>query len=40
MSLSEMDFNIEEADVRLVPHAIHVTQTGAKRLVNFCYSIW
>ena len=32
MSLS-MDLTIEEADVRLVSHAIHATQTGAKRLV-------
>ena len=33
MTLSELDLIIEEADVRLVPHAIHATQTGAKRLV-------
>ena len=33
MSLSELDLTIEEADVRLVPHAIRVTQTGTKRLV-------
>ena len=33
ISLSELDFTIKEADVRLVPHAIHATQTGAKRLV-------
>ena len=33
MSLSELDLTIEEADERLVPHAIHETQTGAKRLV-------
>ena len=33
MSLSEFDLTIEEADVWLVPHAIHATQTGAKRLV-------
>ena len=33
MSLSELDLTIEEADVRLVLHAIHATQTGAKRLV-------
>ena len=32
MTLSELDLNIEEADVQLVPHAIHATQTGAKRL--------
>ena len=33
MSLSDSDLNIEEADVQLVPHAIHATQAGAKRLV-------
>ena len=33
MSLSELVLTIEEADVRLVPHAIHATQAGAKRLV-------
>ena len=33
ISSSELDLTIEEADVRLVPHAIHATQTGAKRLV-------
>ena len=33
MSLSEFDLTIEEADVRLVPHAIHAKHTGAKRLV-------
>ena len=33
MSISEFELTIEEADVRLVPHAIHATQTGAKRLV-------
>ena len=33
ISLSELVLTIEEADVRLVPHAIHATQTGAKRLV-------
>ena len=37
MSLSELDLTIEEADVRLVPHAIHKTQTGA---IETCYSIW
>ena len=30
MSLSDLVLTIEEADVRLVPHAIHATQTGAK----------
>ena len=33
MSLSELVLTIEEADVWLVPHAIHATQTGVKRLV-------
>ena len=33
MSLSELDLTIEEADVQLVPHAIHAAQTGAKRIV-------
>ena len=33
VSLSDLDLTIEEADVRLVPHAIHVTHTGTKRLV-------
>ena len=33
MTLSELDLTIEEADVLLVPHVIHATQTGAKRLV-------
>ena len=33
MSLPELDLNIEEADVRLTPHAMHATRTGAKRLV-------
>ena len=33
LSLPDLDLTIEEADVRLVPHAIHATQTGAKRLV-------
>ena len=33
VSLSDLDLTIEEADVRLVPHAIHATQTWAKRLV-------
>ena len=33
MTLSELDLTIEEADVQLVPHASHATQTGAKRLV-------
>ena len=33
MSLSDLVLTIEKADVRLVPHAIHATQTGAKRLV-------
>ena len=33
MSLSELNLTIEEADVRLVPHAIHATQAEAKRLV-------
>ena len=32
MSLSELDLTMEEADVWLVSHAIHATQTGAKRL--------
>ena len=27
VSLSDLDLTIEEADVRLVPHAIHATQT-------------
>ena len=33
MSLSEFYLTIEETDVRLVPHAIHATQTRAKGLV-------
>ena len=33
VSLSDLNLTIEEADVRLVLHAIHATQTGAKRLV-------
>ena len=33
MSLSDLVFTIEEADLRLVPHAIHATQTGAKGCV-------
>ena len=33
MSLSDLVLTIEEADVRLVSHAIHATQTGAKKLV-------
>ena len=33
MSLPELDMNIEEADVWLMPHAMHATRTGAKRLV-------
>ena len=33
MSLPELDLNIEEADVRLMSHAMHATRTGAKRLV-------
>ena len=33
MPSSDLVFTIEEADVRLVPHAIHATQTGAKRCV-------
>ena len=36
MSLSK-DLTIEEADVRLVPHAIHATQIGA---TETCYCIW
>ena len=33
MSLSDLVLTIKEEDVRLVPHAIHSTQTGAKRCV-------
>ena len=33
LSLPELDLTIEEADVRLIPHSIHATQAGAKRLV-------
>ena len=33
MTLSELDLPIEEAELRLVPHVIHATQTGAKILV-------
>ena len=33
MSLSDLVLTIEEADVRLVPHAIHTKPTGAKRCV-------
>ena len=33
VSLSDLDLTIEEIDVRLVLHAIHATQTRAKRCV-------
>ena len=33
LSLPDLDLTIEEADVWLAPHAIHATQTGAKRFV-------
>ena len=33
VSLSDLNLPIEEADVRSVLHAIHVTQTGANRSI-------
>ncbi len=29
----ELDTNIEEADIRLIPHALHASSNGAERLV-------
>ena len=35
VSLSDLDLTIEEVDVRLVLHAIHATQTGAKSVCSY-----
>ena len=31
--LSELDVHIEEADVRMIPHALHAVNCGASRVV-------